>query len=211
MESTDMELISLARGGDRTAFGTLVERHRAAVERLARRLTDDRETAADCVQTTLLRAWQRLPQLRDNRRFAGWLRSICRSTAADMRAAESVRRRHETDAVRPRPGMEDPDYWFTRLWVRDAVNELPDLYRRPVRQFYFEGFLQREIAEQLAVPLGTVKARLHYARSKLRQLLAERKDPEMAQPTFSSLMETFMGKDRCFDQKGWLLTNRVVF
>jgi len=195
MKPADSELVARARDGDQAAFGALVERYQPLVEWLANHLLRDREAAADCAQTAFVRAWERLSQLREDSRFASWLQAICRSVAANMREAETVRRDRETGAESERPAPDALDDLLTRLWVRKAVAGLPEAYRRPVRQYYFEGFPQREIAQQLEVPLGTLKARLHYARLKLREALAEMEEITMEKVEFTDLMEAFMGME----------------
>jgi RNA polymerase sigma-70 factor (ECF subfamily) len=195
MKPTDTELVALAHAGDRDAFGILAKRYRPLVERRANRLMDDREAAADCVQATFVRAWERLSQLRENDRFANWLLAICRSVAANMREAESVRREREADAASRLRKTDDMDHVLTRLWVHDAIAELPELYRHPVSRFYLEGFPQREIAHQLGVPLGTVKARLYYARSMLRAALSGMEEIQMEKMEFTDLMEAFMERE----------------
>lgn len=195
MNPTDAQLIVLARAGDNIAFGILAERYHSRVEQLAVRLLNDREAAADCVQITFMRAWERLSQLREDSRFAGWLLTICRSVAFNMRAAESVRRGYESAFANSAQTEDNFDGVVTRLWVHQAVAELPELYRYPVSQFYFEGLSQREIAHQLGIPLGTVKARLHYARLKLRENLYKMEESEMEKVEFTDLMENFMGRE----------------
>ena len=192
MQSEDELLVARARAGDRSAFGELTERHRPKVTRLATRLTNGHAAAADCTQATFLRAWERIGQLRDNGRFAPWLMSICRSVAANMRRADGVRESHEAAAPDAAHRAFDIDRWIEKLTVRDAVAELPEPYRAPVTRFYFEGFSQREIADDLGVPVGTLKSRLHYARLKLKEILSETMEPKM--PRFDNLMEAFMEK-----------------
>lgn len=117
----DADLVARARNDDRAAFDALVNRYRPLVEWLARRLLNDREAAEDCVQTTFIRAWERLFQLREASRFASWLQTICRSVAANMRASESLRHDREA-AVDYGPGAPDLlDRLLTRLWIRKAV------------------------------------------------------------------------------------------
>lgn len=195
MQPADSELVARARSGDRAAFSALVERYAPLVEWLANRLLKDREVAADCAQTALVRAWERLPQLREDSRFASWLQAICRTVATNMRQSEAVRQERETSAELAAQVPDSLDRLLTRLWVRKAVDGLPEAYRRPVRQYYLEGLSQREIARQLEVPLGTLKARLHYARLKLREVLSEKEEMAMEKVEFTDLMEAFMGME----------------
>jgi RNA polymerase sigma-70 factor (ECF subfamily) len=173
MSATDAELVAKARGGDHDAFADLVERHRARVRRLAFSLLGHSDMADDCVQLTYLRAWQRLEQLDDSSRFASWVRAICRSIAANMREREGARRQREGQVATGVPGPGGADELITRIWIREAVEALPEPYRRSVYRFYFDGLSQREIARELDLRVGTVKKRLHDARSKLKEALAE--------------------------------------
>jgi RNA polymerase sigma-70 factor (ECF subfamily) len=61
--------------------------------------------------------------------------------------------------------------------VRDAVAALPRASRDAAEAFYLDGRDTAEVAQQLGVPLGTAKRRLHDARAKLRELLADDPPP----------------------------------
>jgi RNA polymerase sigma-70 factor (ECF subfamily) len=173
MARADGQLATEACTGDAAAFASLAERHRPRVERLSRQLLPHGDAAQDCVQLTLVRAWERIGQLQDPARFGGWLMSICRSVAANLREAEGTRRAREQEASRgPRP-VPELDRIITRLWVRQAVDKLPELYRRPVHQHYFDGLSHADIARRLHVPVTTVKKRLHDARGRLKEALGE--------------------------------------
>jgi RNA polymerase sigma-70 factor (ECF subfamily) len=58
-------------------------------------------------------------------------------------------------------------------WVRAAVTRLPETLRTSVQLVYFQGLKYREAADELAVPVGTVKSRLHSAVVKLREAWAQ--------------------------------------
>src|SRR5229473_172145 len=75
-QRTDAELIAQMRGGNKEAFGQLVERHQQMVERIAKRMVADVWIAHELAQEAILQAYLSLDHLRDNARFKSWLYGI---------------------------------------------------------------------------------------------------------------------------------------
>jgi len=172
--SCDAQLVRRAWAGDSSAFDELVRKHRGAVEGLATRLTRDPEQARDLAQDSLLRAYERLGQLRDPDHFSGWLLSIARSVCANWLQTTAIRRRlalvrpSGTHEVAPPPGEKLSQADSARQ-VRRLVASLPEPYRSCLEQYYFEGRRMVDIAAQMGAPVGTLKARVHHARRRLRE------------------------------------------
>ncbi len=72
----DVQLIHKILSGDDTAFGILVEKYQKSVHALAWRKTQDFHYAEDIMQDTFLRAYNKLPTLKNPNQFAGWLHVI---------------------------------------------------------------------------------------------------------------------------------------
>jgi RNA polymerase sigma-70 factor (ECF subfamily) len=146
---------------------------------IARRLVG--ADAEDAVQDCLLKAFQRFDQLHDESAAPAWLTSILVNVCRD-RGRSKARHVEEVQlddvgefSLFRKIAYEDPfpysdslhlDFLagFTRDDVRAVLLRLPELYRIPLVLVYMDGFLAREVAEMLDVPLGTVLARLHRAR-----------------------------------------------
>jgi RNA polymerase sigma-70 factor, ECF subfamily len=90
MDGTDRELVARVRGGDREAFGDLVDRYRDMVYGLGYHLTHDFEAARDLAQEAFVQAYLKLDQLRDADRFAGWLRQIATNLHRNQRRRREV-------------------------------------------------------------------------------------------------------------------------
>lgn len=156
---------------------------RAQIPRLhaiARGLVGD-SAAEDAVQECLIRAYRHYDQLRDHGSAASWLASIlvncCRDhlrRTARLPAPMDIEAIEEFSLYRT-IAYEDPfpysdslhlDFLagFTCQDVRTVLLRLPVLYRIPLVLVYVEGFLAREVADMLSVPLGTVLSRLHRGR-----------------------------------------------
>ena len=126
----------------------------------------DRE---DAVQETILRAWEKLPTLRQEAFFETWVVRIlineCRSIGRRLGRTVSLAEAPEE----PAPEPMDPA-------LREAVLALPPKYRLAVILHYIEGYGVAEIARMTGVPEGTVKTRLYRARGQLKKTLEEAQD-----------------------------------
>jgi RNA polymerase sigma-70 factor (ECF subfamily) len=175
---TDEELVSRARRGDLGAFEQLVERHRAVVTRVAARIAGA-DHADDVAQDAFLRAYHRLDRFRGDGPFRAWLLRIAHNTA--LNAIE--RRRVEPAGLAPEPAPEGatsdaPKTPAQQLEERERRERLEQKLRnmRPEHRAVLvlrdiEGFSYDEIASVTDAPLGSVKGRLHRARSELIDML----------------------------------------
>ena len=172
---TDLELVERARAGDEAAFRVLYDRNVDRIYRLVYRMAGSDDMARDFTQDAFLRAWERLDQFRGDAAFSTWLHSIAVSVALNgLRKVDRHRKRERSleDAahVAPTTRRLEPDA-VERL--REAVDELPEMYRTVFLMHDLEGFSHGEIAEALGVAEGTSKARLFRARAKLRESLGD--------------------------------------
>ncbi len=174
MSASDAELVKRSWAGDQTAFGELASRHRATVERIAHGFTRDPEQARDLAQETLIRAYSRLGQLREPERFGPWIMAIARSVCVNWSQAEAVRRRLADGSAFPVPILpETPDQQVQQrerdAEVRRLISGLPDSQRDAIDRYYFRGQSHAQIADELGVAVGTIRARVHHARRTLME------------------------------------------
>ena len=149
----------------------LVTEHHAAVYRYAFRLTGSAVDAEDLVQQAFLLAHQRLAQLRETSRAAGWLMAIVRNCFL-----KDKRRTRPSEPLLDEPlGPDDEEFpeWVDPEQLQLALGQLPDDARAILVLFFFEDCSYKEIAEVLDVPIGTVMSRLSRAKTRLRQLLTD--------------------------------------
>ena len=182
METDDL-LVRRVLAGDKPAFGELVDRHRGEAVRLAHRLLRRRSDAEDAVQEAFLQAFLSLTRLRSPERFRGWLLGIVLNMA---RSRWRTRPDYPLEAwmggrliadplvldTEPSPEVRHEARELHRL-VIDAIATLSEEQRDTVELHYVEGLKLWEIAALVEAPVGTIKARLHRARARLRHVLAE--------------------------------------
>ena len=170
----ELELIAQAKQGDRQAFGILVRRHRQGVINVVYRMCGDANIAEDAAQEAFIRAWQHLPGYRPRSPFRNWVYRIATNAARDW-----LRRERDTvdlDSLALVSSEEGPSASMERAErgqrVRQAVLALRPANREVLVLREYEGLSYREIADVLAIPVGTVMSRLNYARKRLRETLA---------------------------------------
>src|SRR3954454_4465617 len=156
-------LVERARAGDEEAFASLA---RAAGDRLlaiAYRVLRDLGLAEDAAQQPLVLAGRELPSLRDVDRFDAWLRRLL--VHACYREARRRRRWAANVHVLPIEGPALPDTTLS-IVARDQLDRgfrrLPPEQRAIFVYHHYLGLTLAEVADELGVPLGTVKSRLHY-------------------------------------------------
>ena len=178
------DLVVQAQGGDRAAFGSLVEQFERTVHAICLRRLGNPSEAVELTQEVFLHVMDRLDQLREPERFAGWLRQV----AARMAINRATRRV-------PLPSVDSEILEATAGEHHDPLNELiareraqhlwaglsrlKPLDRETLVAFYIQGQSLVEIADRLATPIGTIKRRLHTARKRLKaELHAEVADAD---------------------------------
>lgn len=170
MES-DQELIELANRGDAEAFEALYFRYRDWVYRLAWRFTGNREDALDVLQETFTYLLGKFPNFKLTASMKTFLYPTVRHISATIRAK---RRRITSDTEileeLAAPASAEPDSHRSELSTVLAV--LPDEQREVLLMRFVDDMSLHEISIALAIPVGTVKSRLHNA---LRTLQGDRR------------------------------------
>lgn len=155
------------------AYGQLVRMFRDMACGYAYAILGDFHLAEDAAQEAFVVAYRRLGQLHAPEAFPGWFRSIVWTTCGQMvrkKALSTV----GLDAVSDMPAKSaDPGTLVEATEMRDevlrAISQLPDKEREVTTLFYINGYSQKDIADFLEVPVGTVKNRLKASRGRLKE------------------------------------------
>jgi RNA polymerase sigma-70 factor (ECF subfamily) len=157
-------LVGAARGGDRAAFGELVEPELPKALGAARILLRSSADASDAVQEAMLSAWRGLHGLRDADAFPAWFRRHV------VRAAGRIAKRPRVIDLAQIAAFEidDLDRAIERRELGRAFDRLDDRDRLLLTLHHFWGLPIAETASHLGIPTGTVKSRVHHAMARLR-------------------------------------------
>lgn len=168
----DTLLIVRCQLGERAAFDDLISRWTPSLHRYALKLAQDRDIADDLVQDVWLKVLRGLGRLREPERFRPWLFGIAHRTFVDRLR---IRYAQPADAQCDLGALTDPtaghDPFALKRDVHQGLDALPVIEREILTLFYLEDMPHADIATALAIPIGTVKSRLHRARTLLRHHL----------------------------------------
>jgi len=177
--------IQALKAGDEQAYRCLFEQERDRLQNFVTKIVGDRDEAENIVQETFAAAYRQMEDFRGESKVSTWLFSIARHLAyGHLRKTKRHRyREHETieflqaeQADTAAMTLEAVETEERKRIVHDALQELPDHYRRVVQLRDLEEKSTTETAEQLGLTEVNVRVRLHRARKQLREHLCERMD-----------------------------------
>jgi RNA polymerase sigma-70 factor (ECF subfamily) len=179
MEPSDGQVVSAVLGGDKEAYGILVDRYVSALVSVAYARTGNRGIAGDLAQDALVEAYQRLADLDDPDRFASWAYAICRNLAMSwvrrrrVERADHARQR-EAEAER-RDRSEDPGQAAARREETErllvALRSLSDADQEIIALRHLGGTGRQETADLLGVKPEAADKRLQRAMDRLRNAM----------------------------------------
>jgi len=187
----DFKLIDLAtEGKDQTAYAELMERYKKPVYHTILKMVRNIDDAEDLTIEAFAKAFRNLDGFKKDYTFSTWLFRIATNNAIDFIRKRklktfSLNSSFTNDSGREAVSLDAPDKNLTPdqetikdqkiKLVRIFVDKLPPKYQRLVKLRYFDEFSYEEIAKELNVPLGTVKAQLHRARELMYELIKNKK------------------------------------
>lgn len=184
MTGWDQTTTERARQGRPGAYGDLVRRYAGPIRRSVARIVGDREQARDITQQAFLSAYEHLDEFDPRHRFFSWVFRIALNEALnDVRPRWRRCDLESVELAAAGPSPEENLMAREQLEaMRDALADLPPKYRRLLELRYDGDLSYAEIARILALPVTTVKSRLHTARRLLRTAWDHRARADAGQP-----------------------------
>jgi RNA polymerase sigma factor (sigma-70 family) len=190
-QGEDRALVRRARAGDERAFAELIQRHRHGIERLVRPLVRSAPTdeVEDLVQEALTKAFLHIHSYSEEYAFTTWLYRIATNHAIDYLrrrklnafsiSAPPTQNTHKSDDDSREFEIKDESWVPDEMMVanertkmiEDAIEQLPENYKRVIKLRHSQDLEYEEIAKVLQIPMGTVKVHLHRARAALARML----------------------------------------
>jgi RNA polymerase sigma-70 factor, ECF subfamily len=174
---SDKALVQMMADEDKRALKLLYVRHHDRVRRFVMRLTGNESTAEEVVNEVFLEAWRHAGEFEGRSQVATWLMSIAR-----FKAISECRRRSEAQLdERAAAVIEDPsDTPAISIEKRQRTDvlqrclaKLTPIHREVINLIYYQGKKVEEVAQFTGAPINTIKTRMHHARLRMAELLAE--------------------------------------
>jgi len=190
IQCSDEELLVRFCRGQQEAFAVMVRRYQGELYGYLRRYLGDAVLADDVFQNTFLQLYTKINTYEPGRRVRPWLYTIATHQAIDAlrrkgrHQAVSLEVEREEGATEDWPQLlsmlenrgpgplEQTQEEERRQLVRASVDRLPEFLRQVVVLAYYQGLKYRDIADIMAIPVGTVKSRLHAALARLQEAWA---------------------------------------
>ena len=180
----DLVLVKRAVSGNQKAFAELLSKYRDAIYFMLLKMVNNSDDADDLTIEAFGKAFKSIHQYTPNYAFSTWLFKIATNNCIDF-----IRKRRGGATISIDQSVEDPDEIPIHIQtddldpeesminqqkvklMRDVVSKLKPRYRKLVEMRYFDELSYEEIAEELELPIGTVKAQLFRARELLFNIL----------------------------------------
>lgn len=167
-----MKIYEIAKRKDSDAFETLMRGELPGMYRIARSMLQNDEDAADAIQDTMLKCWEKMGTVKDFSFFRTWLTKILINNCNDI-----LRKRKPTVTYDEIPEIPTVDDYFTDSW-KEIVAGIDEKYRVVIELFYIEEFSTREIAKILKISEANVRSRLSRGRKQLEKFITDSYEEE---------------------------------
>ncbi len=176
-EQENVQLMAQIKQGHEGALKTLYRKYAGALLHQVQKIIADQEAAEEILQDVFVKIWKKAGQYDENRsRLFTWMSQIARNTAIDTARLVSFQRNKETDSLDTLVNIDAqlPAKAFNKIpdvGLQQVISKIDPEHRELIEYLYFRQYTQKETAEALGIPLGTVKTRLRKAISVLREIL----------------------------------------
>jgi RNA polymerase sigma-70 factor (ECF subfamily) len=167
---SDHDLIAALNAGDAAAFDALFFRYRDRILRLAYRFTANHADAQDVLQETFAYLYKKFPGFRLTASMTTFLYPVVRNLSLEIHRKKRTATTASVDLLADLPGFDIGDQIDqTRADLAAAMKNLSPEHRQTVLLRFVDDLTMEEIAAATAVPVGTVKSRLHHAVAAMRE------------------------------------------
>jgi RNA polymerase sigma factor (sigma-70 family) len=174
---TEQELVAGLKARDDQAFAFLYDNYAGALYSIIRQIvTDNNELAGDVLQEVFINIWRKIESYDQTKgRLFTWMLNIARNASIDTLRSKSYQNSQKNqelpENVYKGASNQTTQQNVDNIGLKKMLEKLKPEHRVLVELAYFKGFTHEEIAEMMAIPLGTVKTRIRNALLQLREYL----------------------------------------
>lgn len=164
-------LVAEVKAGNQTAFAEVYDRYSGAINGVIGRFISDEAIAQDVLQDTFIKVWKNIRMYDDTKgSFFTWMLNIARNTSIDALRKLKKEGKSEIQILETTVNSSTTvQQNVGTIGLRQLVDRLPAEQQTMIEYLYFKGYTQQEVADELEIPLGTVKTRSRMAMAELRK------------------------------------------
>lgn len=171
---SEENLVSLLQSKDQRGFSVLYDNYSSALYGVILKIVHSEEIAADVMQDSFVKIWRNVENYnRSKGTLFTWILNIARNTAIDKIRSQDFQNSQQnqdlSNYVNTIDSQNSTSFDVDAIGLRKIVEKLRPEHQQIVDLLYFQGYTQAEVAEELNIPLGTVKTRVKSAISHLRE------------------------------------------
>ncbi len=176
MKYSEEELVKGLKSKDKSYFDYLYENYSGAIFGIIIGIIKDNNDAEDALQDVFVKFWRRIDQYDASKgRLYTWMLNVTRNSCIDKLRSKTFNKGSKTqsldNSVNAIGSQFSEEQKIDHIGMQPAIEQLEPNYRILVDMVYFQGYTQADVAEELDIPLGTVKTRLRKAIMDLRKKL----------------------------------------
>ena len=165
------QLVTRLKSGDQVAFAEVYDRYSAALNGIVSRIITDEDAAQDVLQDTFVKIWKNIQQYDSSKgSFFTWMLNIARNTSID--SFRKLKKEGKSEIQNPENSVSvfgTIEQNTNTIGLEKLVEKLSPEQQLMIRYVYFKGYTHQEVADELDLPLGTVKTRTRLAMRELRK------------------------------------------
>jgi RNA polymerase sigma-70 factor (ECF subfamily) len=181
----DLLLVELAKNGNEKAFSSLLNRYRDSIYFMLLKMVSNTSDAEDLTIEAFGKAFRNIDSFTPDFAFSTWLFKIATNNCIDFirkkqvspATIDHIQDDLENLTVNIQSDLPDPEETLINdqkvAVLRDIVNQLKPRYRNLIELRYYKEYSYEEIASELKLPIGTVKAQLYRAKSLLYNIFTK--------------------------------------
>ena len=177
----DQDLVNQVLRGDESAIRLLIDKHQRLVAHMVGRVVDSTMDREEICQDVFIKVYEKLSTFQFESKLSTWIATIAYRVAVNF-AKKKKLDQVDLDSVAFRVGYEGDvtEKQDFSKFIHDLVDQLPVQYKTVLTLFYLEGFSYPEIVDVTGMPEGTVKNYIHRARTKLKKIVEDQAEKEVA-------------------------------
>tara|TARA_R110002049_G_scaffold116112_2_gene268509 strand:- start:1473 stop:2024 length:552 start_codon:yes stop_codon:yes gene_type:complete len=172
----ESHLIQLLKSRDKAGMSMLYDNYSHALFAVINQVLNNQELSEDVLQECFIKIWKKIESFDSSKgRLYTWMLNIARNLSIDVTRSKDFKKSQKVqtidNTVYGSEGTVDPINVDT-IGLTDVVDQLKPEYQSIIKLIYFQGYTQKEVSEELDIPLGTVKTRVKAAIDKLRNVIS---------------------------------------